>query len=69
MPRSQRRSPLCLSATVALSLGAFSVRTTSQGASGPFDFLAPSIVLSARDRAALDGDQVVARVLPARAGS
>lgn len=34
----------------------------------PFDFLAPWIVVSAADRARLDRDQVLARVLPGRDG-
>jgi hypothetical protein len=39
-----------------------------QGGSDPFHFLAPSVVVSARDRARLDRDQIVARVLPGKDG-
>jgi hypothetical protein len=57
-----------VSAVVALLLGTLPGENASQEAGGPFDFLAPSIVVSAQDRAALDRGQVVARVLSGKGG-
>lgn len=61
------RSLVCL-VLIAASLG----RTAESGAPGgqtnPFEFLAPSIVVSSDDRARLDRDQVIARTLPGPKG-
>jgi hypothetical protein len=57
-----------VSYVAALWLGMSTIGGTSQGRGAPFDFLAPSIVVSAHDRAALDRDQVVARVLSGKSG-
>jgi hypothetical protein len=55
-------------AAVALSIAPGPFRGAQQAGDDPFQFLAPSVVMSARDRADLDRDQVVARVLSGKGG-
>jgi hypothetical protein len=52
----------CTAAAVALSLETGRFGGAQQAGSDPCEFLAPSVVVSARDRADLDRDQVSARV-------
>jgi hypothetical protein len=54
-------------AAVALSIATGLFGGAQQAGNDPFH-LAPAVVVSARDRADLDRDQVVARVLPAKGG-
>jgi hypothetical protein len=55
-------------AAVALSIATGPLRGAQQAGDDTFQFLAPSVVMSARDRADLDRDQVVARVLSGKGG-
>jgi len=55
-------------AAVALSIATGPFGGAQQAANDPFQFLAPSVVVSARDRANLDRDQVVARILSGKGG-
>lgn len=59
---------MCTAAAVALSLATGPPGAGQQAGSDPFEFLAPGVVVSGADRARLDDDQVVARVLSGKSG-
>lgn len=68
MPHALSRRLICTAAALALSLETGPFGGAQQAGSDPFEFLAPSVVVSARDRADLDRDQVMARVLSGKGG-
>lgn len=68
MRRALSRRLACTAAAVTVSIAASPFERAQKAEGDPFEFLAPSIVLSARDRANLDRDQVLARVLSGKAG-
>jgi hypothetical protein len=72
MPHAFLRRLICAAAAGALSLdtGPFAGQQQSgvEQSRDPFQFLAPSVIVSAADRARLDRDQVVAQVLSAKGG-
>lgn len=68
MPHALFRRLICTAAAVALSLETGPFGGAQQAGRDPFEFLAPSVVVSARDRANLDRDQVIARVMSGKAG-
>lgn len=55
-------------AAIVLSIGMNPYEGAPQAGSDPFGFLAPWVVVSERDRARLDRDQVLARVLSGKGG-
>lgn len=67
MPHALFRGLVCTAAAVALAVesGTFA---GAQQAGTPFEFLNPWVVVSDEDRARLDSDQVVARVLSGKGG-
>lgn len=68
MPQSVSRRLICTLAAVALAIATGPFGSAGNARSDPFEFLAPWVVVSERDRARLDGDQVLARVLPGEDG-
>jgi hypothetical protein len=73
MPRPLSRRLVCTAVAVAASIaagrfGGAQQAGLQQPGNDPFHFLAPSVVVSARDRADLDRDRVVARVLSGKGG-
>jgi hypothetical protein len=68
MPHSLSRRLVCTAAAIALSIAAGPFADLQQVGSDPFQFLAPSVVVSAEDRTRLDGDQVLVRVLSGKSG-
>lgn len=62
------RRLVCTLAAVTVSIAPGPFEGAQKAESDPFEFLAPSVVLSARDRANLDRDQVLARVLSGKGG-
>jgi hypothetical protein len=68
MSHASCRWVICAAAAVALWLEPETIAGRPREGSAPFEFLAPSVVVSDGDRARLDGDQVIARVLPGTDG-
>jgi hypothetical protein len=68
MPHPLSRRLVCTAAAVALSIAAGPFAGVQQAGSDPFQFLTPSVVVSAGDRERVDRDQVVARVLSGKSG-
>jgi hypothetical protein len=66
LPSSRRLTRTA--AAIALSIATGPFGGAQQAERDPFQFLAPSVVVSAGDRARLDRDQVLARVLSGKAG-
>jgi hypothetical protein len=62
------RTLVCLAVVAALQGRAESWSGAPDARTNPFEFLAPSIVVSSDDRARLDRDQVIARTLPGPKG-
>lgn len=62
------RGLVCTAVAIALLLEAGSFARAQWEGAGPFEFLAPGIVVSDAERAHLDRDQVVARVLSGKDG-
>jgi hypothetical protein len=62
------RRLICTATAVALSLETGALGGAQQAGSDPFQFLAPWVVVSKGDRARLDRDQVLARVLAGKGG-
>lgn len=63
MPHPISRRLICTTAAVVLSTGMGPFGGATQAGRDPFEFLAPSVVVSADDRARLDRDQVHTRTL------
>jgi hypothetical protein len=68
MPYSLSRRLVRTAAAVALSIATGPFVGVQQAGSDPFQFLAPVVVVSAGDRARLDSDQVLARILSGKGG-
>jgi hypothetical protein len=68
MPHALFRGLICTAAAVALSLDTGTFGGAQQAGSDPFEFLAPWVVVSEADRARLDRDHVLARVLSGKGG-
>ena len=67
MPHALSRRLICTAAAVALSIATGPFGAEQRG-SDPFQFLAPSVVVSAGDRERIDRDEVLARVLSGKSG-
>lgn len=68
MPHPLSGLLVCTAAAVALSLATSPLGGAQQTGSDPFQFLTPSVVVSADDRERIDRDQVLARVLSGKSG-
>jgi hypothetical protein len=68
MPHALSRRLTCAAAAVALSITTGPFGDAEQPRSDPFQFLAPSVVVSAVDRERIDRDEVLARVLSGKSG-
>jgi hypothetical protein len=68
MPHALSRRLTCTAAAVALSIATSPFGGAQQPGSDPFQFLAPSVVVSAGDRERIDRDEVLARVLSGKSG-
>lgn len=68
MRRALSRRCICTAAAVVLSVETRPFGREPGGARDPFEFLAPWVVVSEGDRARLDRDQVLARVLSGKSG-
>jgi hypothetical protein len=68
MPHALSRRLTCTAAAVALSIAIGPFGGAQQPASDPFQFLAPSVVVSAGDKERIDRDQVLSRVLSGKSG-
>jgi hypothetical protein len=68
MPHALSRRLICTAAAVGLSLETGRFGGAQQAGSDPFEFLAPWVVVSEGDRARLDRDQVLTRVLSGKGG-
>jgi hypothetical protein len=68
MPHPLSRTFVCTAAAVALWVATGPFGGAQQAGSDPFQFLTPSIAVSAEDGARIDRDQVLARVLSGRSG-
>jgi hypothetical protein len=62
------RGLTCIAGAVALSIATGPIGGAKQPRSDPFQFLAPSVVVSAADRERIDRDEVLARVLSGKSG-
>jgi len=68
MPHALSRRLTRTAAAVALSIATSPFGGARQPGSDPFQFLAPSVVVSAGDRERIDRDEVLARVLSGKSG-
>jgi hypothetical protein len=68
MPHPLSRLFVCTAAAVALSIATGPFGAAQQTRSDPFQFLTPSVAVSADDRERIDRDQVLARVLSGKSG-
>ena len=64
MPHPISRRRIRTTAAVVLSIGMGPFGGATQPGGNPFEFLAPSVIVSPEDRARLDRDQVHTRTLP-----
>ncbi len=65
---ARSRLLVCIALAAALQARTWSGSGASDARTNPFEFLAPSIVVSSDDRARLDRDEVIARTLPGPKG-
>jgi hypothetical protein len=68
MPHPLSRRLVCTAGAVALSIATGPFGGAQQAGRDPFQFLTPSVVVSADDRERIDRDEVLARVLSGKSG-